>query len=69
MQGGIHESEGVVTPVGLRAWSRRRREGGVETACWVGGERPCGAGRMKGHRTGGYSESARRIQTSAGVGG
>ena len=50
-----YESEGVMTPVGLRAEAR----GGAEMACWNGEEGPCqhthGAGQIRGRTTGGYS--------------
>ena len=62
-----HESEGVVTPAGLRAWARRVRaeaRGGTETAYWDGVVRPYlhihGADQTKDHRTSGYTRLARR---------
>ena len=60
-----HESEGVVTPAGLRAWARRERA----EACWGGARRLCqhilGAERTRGRRTSGCSKSKKRTLTDA----
>ena len=64
-----HESEGVVTPAGLRACARRERAKARGADCWGGAGKHCpptlGAERTRGYRTSGCSGSTNRTQTNA----